>query len=161
MNKKVKVKLISLVSMLTISSFVFVGCGTSKTTSTGNSKNTNQSTVEKSKNKSTVQKVSTKDKNLNSTQTQSNYSISNFKVGLDKLVSQKTITPSQESILLNLFNKKEITSANFETQLNNLVTNKTITPSQKSIILRTFKSNQASKVTTNTNKVKQNNKKSV
>lgn len=169
MNKNLKMKLIWAISMATISGFVLAGCGTSKSTNSNNSKNAVQSTSQKSENisssesqnknsnesenKDAAESISGKSKNLSSTQVKANYSFSNFGIRLNKLVSDKVITTSQKSVILDLFNKKEITSSNFELQLNNLVAKKTITNSQKSTILHTFKSNQVQHTTVSKKKI--------
>ncbi|MFL0197845.1 hypothetical protein ACJDU8_20070 [Clostridium sp. WILCCON 0269] len=66
------------------------------------------------------------------------FSFENFKTKLDALVTAGTISQDQEIIILNLYNKGDITSENFKVELDVLVTTGSITQSQEVSILNLF-----------------------
>jgi hypothetical protein len=66
------------------------------------------------------------------------YSLKDLKAQLDSLVTNRTITESQESIISNLLNDKNLTPENFKTQLNALVAKGTITSYSETLILNLF-----------------------
>ncbi|WP_147564690.1 hypothetical protein [Clostridium tyrobutyricum] len=129
MNKKFKLRMLSLITVLSISSVTFVGCSFAKAQSSGSSSS--------KKSSPTSTAISNHKKDIK----QNKYYFSNFKTVLNKLTTSKAITSSQESAILNLFNKQKITSENFEVQLDTLTKGKVITQSQELKILDSFKSN--------------------
>jgi hypothetical protein len=69
------------------------------------------------------------------------YSLKDLKTQLDSLITNGTITGSQESVILNLLSSGKLTPENFSSQLDILVTEGTITSYQKILILNLFNIN--------------------
>ncbi|MBV4420379.1 hypothetical protein KM800_13795 [Clostridium tyrobutyricum] len=170
MNKKFKLRILSLITVLSISSITFAGCSFAKAqnsdSSSSKSSSTAKVTTKQDKKSSTPTSTSVSNQIKNDTAKQNQYYLSDFKMVLNKLASSKAITSSQESAILNVFNKQKITSENFEAQLDTLTKGKVITQSQKLKILDSFKANnKVSKApidknnSTNKDKLQHNNSK--
>ncbi|WP_039657179.1 hypothetical protein [Clostridium tyrobutyricum] len=171
MNKKFKLRMLSLITVLSISSVAFAGCSFAKAqnsdaSSSNKSSSTTQAATKQDKKSSTPTSTAASNQTKDDTAKQNKYYLSDFKMVLNKLTSSKAVTSFQESAILNLFNKQKITSENFEAQLDTLTKGKVITQSQKLKILDSFKANnKVSKApidknnSTNKDKPQQNNSK--